>query len=777
MAKTIIVEVKTKGTKKAVKDIDNLNDSLGETNDELKEAEDNADALGDGIKKAGKDGQKGLGLLSKGFKGVGGAIKGMGLGILIGLFVILKETLERQQPVLDAIDTAITTIGLGVTAVSDALTSAFKSTSEATGGFDAMKKVVMGLLKLAITPLRLNFQLIKGAVLGAQLAWEQSFFGGKDEKKIAELKESLVGVKDELVQIGKDVIQNGKDIANNFGEAVTEAQAFGNAIIEETKKIDAQKILSDAQNTTRLKNNAILLKAQNELALITAARDAEIQREIRDDITRTFEERKLASDKLKVIIDEQEKLTMANAKLVVAAAEAELATNRSSIELQEKLIIAKKELIDAEETAIGFRTEQREQLRALNQEEIDSINNIIDRQTESSLKFEESELKKVQIVVDSNKKKVQSYIDAGDTESEMYRQAVQDLKASEDDKLVIITNAQKEAIKIVEELTQSKIDVEIEAIRKEGEEKIKTLKEVGLLTKELEEQITTDTNDSIANLNKEARAIERQKKIDAVADVANQANQVVDSLQGIMDGIDSLVDASIEKRNLKILEQNDANQARLDGIFAVDKKRIDAKAAHELQTTGKVSIATQNQIIDLNNKKLEDQFRLDKSLFRAQQRADKEANKQKRKTFKINKALALASAAINTALAVTSALSTMPYPLGVGLAIAAGIAGGIQIAAISSQKFSPSSTTGSAPKPPALASHVQPQDQSSLLGLSPSTTGDFSSDATFNRQELFGVGSESVGGSNQLKVTVLESDITDTQNSVSTIESASQFGG
>jgi hypothetical protein len=49
----------------------------------------------------------------------------------------------------------------------------------------------------------------------------------------------------------------------------------------------------------------------------------------------------------------------------------------------------------------------------------------------------------------------------------------------------------------------------------------------------------------------------------------------------------------------------------------------------------------------------------------------------------------------------------------------------------------------------------------------------------FNRQELFGVGSTSVGsgaGMNQIRVSVLESDITNTQNKVKTIESQAEFG-
>jgi len=802
MAKEVIINVKTKGTKAAVKDIDNLNDSIGETNDELKEVESNADAIGDSLGKAGKDGQKGLGLLGKGFKGVGGAIKGMGIGVLIGLFVILKETLERQQPVLDLIDTTFNAIGIAVSTVSDTFKTIFDRVTETTENFDALGKVfssvgtiIKNLVMLAFTPLRLMLLALQTDFAVLKVAYESAF---GDEKSLQLAKDNLAGMKDEaiklkdsLVESGKAILDAGKTIAENAVEAMEETKNIAKVVEEEFDKIDTKKILRDAEETTRLKNMAILKKAENELALITAARDAEIQREIRDDVTKTFEERKLASEKLKVIIDEQEKLTMANAKLVVDAAEAELTTNRSSIELQEKLILAKKELIDAEETAIGFRTEQREQLRALNQEEIDSINNIIDRQTESALKFEESELKKVQIVVDANKMKVQSYIDAGDEESEAYNQAVQDLEAAEDDKLVAIEKANKEAIKIVQELQQDSMAKQIQAIKDNEALKLKILKDSKKLSAEeladLEEQLAKDTQKKIDKVVKDANKERIQATLDAVASAVNKAGQlanaITDIFQQIQDQQTQAMEEQIAERNELITEDFDNQRINLEESHINAIGSLEAKAARELAITGAVSIATQNQIIDENNNKLKADFTLAQAEFEIQKKAEKDANDLREEAFNKQKTLSLAQAAISTALAVVNALATTPYPLGVGLAIAAGVAGGIQIAAISSTQFSPESTSLSAPTMPKLAANIQPADQTNSLGLSGAgSTGALSADAQFNKQELFGVGSESVGGGagsrqGSLKVSVLESDITSTQATVSTIESGAEFGG
>jgi len=64
----------------------------------------------------------------------------------------------------------------------------------------------------------------------------------------------------------------------------------------------------------------------------------------------------------------------------------------------------------------------------------------------------------------------------------------------------------------------------------------------------------------------------------------------------------------------------------------------------------------------------------------------KKANAEKRKAAKAEKAAALFSAIINTALAVIKGLNTMPFfPLGIIMAALAGVLGGIQIAAIASK--------------------------------------------------------------------------------------------
>lgn len=66
----------------------------------------------------------------------------------------------------------------------------------------------------------------------------------------------------------------------------------------------------------------------------------------------------------------------------------------------------------------------------------------------------------------------------------------------------------------------------------------------------------------------------------------------------------------------------------------------------------------------------------------------KEAEEAQKVAFFVNKAVALASAVVNTAQAITNALAVQPYPVGAALAVSAGIAGGAQIAAITAATIS-----------------------------------------------------------------------------------------
>jgi hypothetical protein len=105
------------------------------------------------------------------------------------------------------------------------------------------------------------------------------------------------------------------------------------------------------------------------------------------------------------------------------------------------------------------------------------------------------------------------------------------------------------------------------------------------------------------------------------------------------------------------------------------------------------SMVTQKQIEDLDAdtaKKKENAsatIKNRKVLEKEFEKIDKEAEKRRKEIAKREKQMSLISSVINTAQAVTGALTMMPPPVGIAMAIAVGILGAVQAGIIASQAF------------------------------------------------------------------------------------------
>ena len=346
-------------TDDAEKDVKKLDDSIQDVDDSTKKA------------------SKGVGGMSKAFKGLGTAFKALGIGLIIALVAKLTEAFSKNQKIADAISTVFETISLVFNQVFEALTNVYESVTESSERFDALKAVVTGLLTIAITPLKLAFFAIKLTIQEAQLAWEKSFFGDKDPTTIKELNEAIQQTQDDIKQTALDAVESGKAIVSNFGEAITEIGEISSQVINEISEISIKNTADQAKQLVELRNAARLAIAENELILKTKQKEAELQRQIRDNVELDLETRKAANDELGRILTESNDLQIANAQKALDLAQLELAANKGSIEAQEALITAQKDYQDVLETTSGFESEQKTNAAALNQEAIDLENSRI----------------------------------------------------------------------------------------------------------------------------------------------------------------------------------------------------------------------------------------------------------------------------------------------------------------------------------------------------------------------------------------------------------------
>ncbi len=376
MATTVYLNIET-NTKEAVKDVNKLKKSVEGVD---KAATETTKELDKAVKKQ----SKGAKLLSKGFsgltagvKGFGKALAGMGIGLVVAAFGVLAKGLSSNRDVMDAVSTVMGTIGDVGTQVAEMFVDMFKRVSEATGGFDAMQKVIGGALTIS---LNVFVGLIQGTVLAvqkAQLAWEQSLFGDKDPAKIKTLQENIKETNLKLEQTAENIKNGGRQIANNFVESVTEVGQLAKGVAETTTKaideVEVKAAVERSKRLTQLTNDARLALAENDKLQFKFQKDAEDQRQIRDDVSKSIEDRIAANEKLGEILDEQEILQKANAQINLDLADAKLAIDAKNIEFQEEKINAEKNYLDVLENVDGFRSEQDVNRVGLELEQIDMI--------------------------------------------------------------------------------------------------------------------------------------------------------------------------------------------------------------------------------------------------------------------------------------------------------------------------------------------------------------------------------------------------------------------
>ena len=315
---------------------------------------ENVDKLNSKTKETAKSAKEGQGA----FSSLGNTIKSLGIiSVIAGAFNFFKETLSKNQKVADSVAAVFNTIATIVNKLVDIFIDVTDAVGKNTNGFDALGKVMTGLLTLAITPLKLAFGGIKLFIQEAQLAWEDSFLGGKDADKIKELTKSINDTKKFLGETTDSAVEAGKKVYNNFSAAAASVADVVSGVVDKASKINVKAIYEQSKATIALQNNAKLAAAELAGLVEKYDRQAETLRQVRDDEFKSIDDRIAANEKLGGVLDEQEKAMKKLAATKVAAAAAELAQNRTSIDLQVALKEAINEQAAIEAQVAGLRSE------------------------------------------------------------------------------------------------------------------------------------------------------------------------------------------------------------------------------------------------------------------------------------------------------------------------------------------------------------------------------------------------------------------------------------
>ncbi len=367
MGQVIEAELKLKYGN-AIKEVDKLKKEL----QEVKESFEASDKAAEDSAKSSKGFGKALGAIGK----AGGVIF-----LLEKAFGLFQETLGKNQTIIDATATATEFLSIAfndlfsfiqnnVGAVTETFTKFFDDPLESINNLRvSIQEGIIKRVKQGIEALGL---FGKAAVKFFQGDWAGASETAKEATK--ELFDVVTGEEGGFEAV-KETITNTAD-----------------AIKEYTKST-----LESAKATVELNKQSELAEAIQQGLVEKYDLQAEQQRQIRDDESKTIEERIKANEKLGEILDKQEEEMMKNAQLRVDVAAIELAKNKDNLEAQKAFIEAENELAAVQAQVAGFRSEQLTNINSLERERLD----LIKEANEDEFQLEMDRVKNKQMAVDA----------------------------------------------------------------------------------------------------------------------------------------------------------------------------------------------------------------------------------------------------------------------------------------------------------------------------------------------------------------------------------------
>jgi hypothetical protein len=155
-------------------------------------------------------------------------------------------------------------------------------------------------------------------------------------------------------------------LTNAVVEASGSIKEFASDIVNSTKEV-----VNNAKEITELTNKVKLAEAEQRKIQLTYQKDAELQRQLRDDTSASIDDRIAANEKLGRVLEEQFEKEKALALEKIKLAQIQLAQNEENVDLKVALTNAEADLADLEERITGQRSEQLTNTNSLLQEQID----------------------------------------------------------------------------------------------------------------------------------------------------------------------------------------------------------------------------------------------------------------------------------------------------------------------------------------------------------------------------------------------------------------------
>ena len=305
--------------------------------------------LGDVVKQtekldsATKKGKKGFQGIGTAIKGIGTALKAAGIGLVVALLAKLMEVFSKNQKVLDTFNTTMTALSI---AFNDLFSYLDDNYAVIKGYLKGIFTDPLGeLAKLGMGIEEFMIKKLKGAKLVLE-GISKAMLNLSNPKKYAE----------GIAKIAAGTVIAGKEIAAIYADIEGAVSDYIDTTLTQAKGLTEIEKLARLAQITFSKLNAENLRA------------AELQRQIRDDVSKTFAERIAANEKLSEILKEQTVDQQAALQIQLDAANQKLAVNKENIDLQIAAGEAEIAMAELLETIAGQESEQLTNKVALEEE-------------------------------------------------------------------------------------------------------------------------------------------------------------------------------------------------------------------------------------------------------------------------------------------------------------------------------------------------------------------------------------------------------------------------
>ena len=372
-------------------------------------------------------------------KKIGGALKALGLGLIIAGFSKFVEVLNENQKVADFFSITFETLSL---AFNDFFNFILSNTSAITNFFKvAFDDPVQNMIDFGNA-------IVKNVIERVQSSIDTLGFLAEAVVKV--FKGDFTGAMEAASNAGKELVDVVTGVDDSFDktvEAVDKVVTATSNYVKETIK--------GAKENVNLSKTAELAAVANQGLIEKYDLQAEKLRQVRDEERNTIADRKKANDELNAVLDEQEKAMLGNANAILVAAEAQFKKNGND-ENQIALLEAQNEVLAVQAQVAGFRSEQKANDLALDREQKELNLSISDAEAERN----KAQSEFVAEQIENDYLKLQAQLDIAEKEGEIESKRLEEKRNQYQQGTQAYVDANNELLAYQQENANTQVQIE-----------------------------------------------------------------------------------------------------------------------------------------------------------------------------------------------------------------------------------------------------------------------------------------------------------------------------